>query len=160
MINIEKYFQGEKWQCTAGIIFSLVCIALSLYFLFLQNPVLKGIAFSIIPLSAILLIVCIAVVVKTPKDVARVNALYQSGSQMVQAGELPRMEKVMKTFSVLKTIELILFIVGLLLAGLFWSHQLARGIFIGLMFLSAMLYVFDYTASLRGKAYIDFLGAL
>lgn len=160
MNTIDRYFQGEKWQCTLGIIFSVLCIALSIYFLYVQKPILKGIAFSVIPLSALLLMVCIGVVIKTPGDVARVNSFYQCGTQVVKAEELPRMEKVMKTFSLLKTIELCLFVTGIVFCLLFWRNELVRGIFIGIAIQCAFLYIFDYTAALRGNAYLDFLRTL
>lgn len=160
MNSIEKYFEGEKLQCTIGIIISIVCISLSVYFLLQQKPVLKGIAYSFIPLSVLLLTICIGVTVRTPKDIERVTTFYKTTSQEIQTEELPRMEKVMKNFTIIRKVEIFLFVAGLLLAVFFWKNDLVRGVAIGLMIQSAMLYLFDYSAAMRGEIYLGFLKSL
>lgn len=160
MNNIEKYFEGEKLQCTIGIIISIVCIALSVYFLFLQKPVLKGVAYSFIPLSVLLLAICIGVVTRTSKDIERVTTFYKKDSQEIKTEELPRMKKVMKNFTVIKKVEVFLFFAGFLLAVFFWKNDLLKGVAIGLMTQSVILYLFDYSAATRGKLYLEFLNSL
>lgn len=160
MYNIEKYFEGEKMQCIVGIIISIICISISVYFLFLQKPLLKGASYSFIPLSLLLLAICIGIVVRTPKDVERVTAFYKVDREKMQMEELPRMEKVMKSFAVVKVVEVCFFVAGLLLAMSFWRNDFVKGIAIGLMVQSAILYLFDHFAANRGKVYFEFLESL
>ncbi|TND01807.1 MAG: hypothetical protein FD123_4183 [Bacteroidetes bacterium] len=160
MNNIEKYFAGEKLQCTIGIILSFISIALSVYFLALHKPLLRGISFVFIPLSVLLLIICIGVVTRTPKDIERITGFYKTEPQKIQTDELPRMEKVMKNFTLIKRIELCFFTAGLLLTIFFGKNDLIKGIAIGLMIQGAILYLFDYSAEVRGKVYFEFLKSL
>jgi hypothetical protein len=160
MNNIEKYFAGEKLQCTIGIILSIICISLSVYFLVLQKPLLKGISFVFIPLSVLLLIICSGVVVRTPSDTERVKEFLKTKPQRLQTDELPRMEKVMKNFTLIKRIEICLFLAGLLIAIFFWKNDLVKGIAIGLIIQGVMLYLFDHSAEARGKVYFEFLKSL
>jgi membrane glycosyltransferase len=160
MDNIEKYFDGEKLQCILGIIIGSVCILTSIYFLFLQKPLLKGLAYSVIPLSVLLLTICIGIVIRTPKDIERVTTFYKVEPQKMQIDELPRMEKVMKTFMLIMKVEIFIFAVGLLLATFFWKYELVKGIAIGLMVLSSAFYLFDHLAAKRGETYLEFLKSL
>jgi membrane glycosyltransferase len=160
MDNIQKYFDGEKLQCILGIIIGSVCVLTSIYFLFWQKPLLKGVAYSIIPLSALLLTICIGIVIRTPKDIERVTTFYKDEPQKIQSDELPRMERVMKTFKLIMRFEIFIFAVGLLLATFLCKYEIVKGIAIGLMLLSSVFYLFDYLAAKRGETYLDFLKSL
>jgi len=160
MNNIEKYFTGEKLQCTIGMVVSLIIITVSIYFLFLQKPLMRGLAYSILPLSFFLLAICIGIVIRTPYDLKRVTAFYQSDTQKILAQELPRMEKVVKNFTLIKKVEIGVFIAGTLLMLFFWKNELVRGIALGLMTQAIMLYVFDSGAESRGLVYLGFLKSL
>jgi hypothetical protein len=160
MHNIEKYFEGEKLQCIAGIIISVVCISGSVYLLLLHNSFLKGIAYSFFPLSVFLLVICAGIVIRTPEDIERISGFWKTEPQKMQTEELPRMEKVMKNFSVIKKVEIYLLAAGLLAALFFWKNDLVKGIATGIMIQSVILYVFDYTAAIRGKIYVEFLNSL
>lgn len=160
MDSIQKYFTGEKLQCIVGIIIGGICILISVYFLFLHKTLYKGVAYSVIPLSLFLLVVCIGVVIRTPGDIERVTTYYKVEPQKMQTHELPRMEKVMKTFRLIMKAEIFIFIVGLLLAIFLWRFDLVKGVALGLMALSALFYLFDYFAAQRGEAYLAFIKSL
>ncbi|MBK9931653.1 MAG: hypothetical protein IPP04_17515 [Saprospiraceae bacterium] len=160
MDNIIKYFAGEKLQCTIGILLGLAGIGLSIYFIYQSKPVLKGIAFAFIPLSFLLLAICIGIVVRTPKDIQRVSSYYESKPSKMQTEELPRMEKVMKTFPVIKTIEIGFIVVGIFLLLFFRGNGIITGVGTGLILQGIMLYGFDHFAQSRGKIYFEFLNSL
>jgi hypothetical protein len=160
MDNILKYFAGEKLQCSIGILLGLSGILLSVYFIYLSKPVFKGIAFAFIPLSLLLLSICIGIVLRTPKDIERVSLYYESEPIKMQTEELPRMEKVMKNFPVIKMVEIGFIIVGVFLLLFFWKNGLIKGIGIGLIIQGIMLYGFDHFAQSRGKIYFEFLNSL
>ena len=160
MDNVIAYFNGEKLQCSVGAIVSIIVIAISIVFLFQQKPFLKGLSYAAIPLSVLLLSVCIGVVFRTAKDIERVSIFRKETPERIQTDEIPRMEKVMKSFNIIKKVEIVVFIMGLVLAVLFWRNELVRGVAIGLVIMGASLYVFDHIAEYRGEKYIQFLKSL
>lgn len=160
MDNILKYFSGERLQCSIGIFLGLLSLALSIYFIYLNKAFFKGIAYAFIPLSLMLLVICVGVVIRTPKDLKRVSSYYESAPEKIQTEEIPRMEKVMRTFPVVKKVEIGLFIVGVLLLVVFWKNDLAKGIGFGLIIQSVMLYSFDHFAESRGEIYFNFLKSI
>ena len=78
----------------------------------------------------------------------------------IHSEEIPRMEKVMKSFGIIKKVEIGLFIIGLLLSIIFWQNELIRGLAIGLLFTGASLYLFDHIAESRGESYMLYLKTL
>jgi len=160
MDNITLYFNDEKLQCLIGAIVSVILIAASVYFLFLQKPMLKGIAYTVIPLSTLLIIICVGVIFRTPKDIKRVTKFQIETPQKIQTEEIPRMEKVMKSFNIIKNVELVLLAIGLVILVVFWKNEQLRGIGIGIIIMSISLYTFDHIAEARGENYIRFLKSL
>ena len=160
MDNIISYFNDEKLQCLIGAIFSVICIAASAYFLFHQKPFLKGIAYTVIPLSILLLSICIGVIFRVPKDIERVTTFQRETPKNIQIEEIPRMEKVLKSFNFIKKVEIALLVIGLILTVLFWRNELIRGVAIGLVIMGISLYTFDYIAESRGETYVRFLKSL
>jgi hypothetical protein len=157
MNSIEKYFTGEKWQCTIGALIALLCIGLSIYYISLQKPFFKGIACVFVPLSTLLLIICVGIIIRTPKDSKRVNDYSASQPAKLKTEELPRMEKVMKSFSVVKKVEICFFVIGFLLFLVFGKSELIKGIAVGLIIQGLLLYSFDFIAEYRAKPYVEFL---
>lgn len=160
MDNILKYFSGEKLQCSIGIFLALTSLAISIYFIYLDKPFFKGIAYVFIPLSLLLLSICVGVVIRTPKDIKRVSTYYESDKISIQTEEIPRMEKVMNTFSTIKKVEIAFFILGIILLLVFWNNELVKGIGTGLIVQGLMLYLFDHFAQSRGKIYFEFLNSI
>ncbi|QQS30395.1 MAG: hypothetical protein IPM47_05450 [Sphingobacteriales bacterium] len=160
MDSIIKYFEGEKLQCAIGILLGLTSIMLSIYFIYINKPVLKGIGYVFIPLSLLLLAVCIGVFMRTPKDIKRVSSYYESDPIKMQTEELPRMEKVMKTFPVIQMVEIVFIFVAAFLLVVFWKNNIIKGVGIGLIIQGIILYGFDHFAQSRGKIYLEFLNSL
>lgn len=160
MDSIIAYFNGEKVQCTIGAIASIIFIASSISFLFQQKIFLKGIAYSTIPLSILLLVICVGVILRTSKDIERVSTFYKETPKSIQVEEIPRMEKVIKSFNIIKKVEIAIFIIGLALMIIFWRNELIRGVAVGLLIMSISLYTFDHIAESRGEAYVQFLKSL
>lgn len=160
MNPIEKYFAGEKLQCTIGLILSILWIAVCVYFLFLQKPMLKGMAYVSIPLSVLLLSICIGIIFRTPSDIQRVTTFFTAEPQKLQTDELKRMEKIMTNFSMVKKIEIVIFGIGLLMLLLFWKNDLVKGIAVGLMLEGVVLLLFDLMAGMRAETYVQYLKSL
>tara|TARA_R110002050_G_scaffold265465_2_gene406567 strand:- start:10459 stop:10941 length:483 start_codon:yes stop_codon:yes gene_type:complete len=160
MDSIIAYFNGEKAQCTVGAIASIIFIASSIFFLFQQKIFLKGLAYSAIPLSILLLVICVGVIFRTSKDIERVSTFYRETPKSIQVEEIPRMEKVIKSFNIIKKVEIAIFIIGLALTIFFWRNELIRGVAVGLLIMSVSLYTFDHIAESRAETYIQFLKSL
>lgn len=157
MDSILKYFNGEKAQCTIGLLVAIVFILVAAYFLWLQQPFLKGVAYITLLVSVLLGSICAGVVWRTPKDIARVSSFYQSAPEKMRTEELPRMKKVMSSFSVIKKVEIVLVAAGVLMFFFFGKNDLLRGIGIGLVAMGSLGFLFDHLAEARGKIYFDFL---
>jgi uncharacterized membrane protein len=160
MDSILNYFNGEKYQCTIGLVISIIFILASIYFLSSQRTLLNGMSYSILPFTILLSIICIGVIVRVPKDIKRVTTYYEEESVKLRTEELPRMKKVMNNFNIIKKVELGVFSVGLILLFMFWGNDLVKGVSIGLIIQGLILFLFDYMAESRGELYINFLESL
>jgi len=160
MYSVDGYFNGEKLQCIVGAIVSVTFIAMPIFFLFQDKALLKGIAYVAIPLSALLLIICMGVLLRISKDIERVTTFKEVTPEQIQSEEIPRMEKVMKSFSIIKKVEMVIFLIGLGLIIIFWRNEMLRGVAVGLLLMGVSLYLFDHLAESRGETYIQFLKSL
>lgn len=157
MDPIASYFNGEKLQCLIGAVFSLAGIGISVYLFTLSRGLFKGIAWAVLPLSLLLLVICVGVVLRSPKDIVRVNEYLTRDPAKMHAVELPRMQKVMRSFKIIKRVEVAVVVIGLVLAMFLPKVELVRGLAIGLIFMGAMLYLFDHVAETRGARYVYYL---
>jgi hypothetical protein len=89
-----------------------------------------------------------------------IATFYQETPEHLKTEEVPRMEKVMKSFSIIKKVEIAIFILGLILTFAFWHNELVKGVAIGLILMSFSLYIFDHIAESRGEPYIHYLKSL
>ncbi|MEO5601037.1 MAG: hypothetical protein ABIR06_08925 [Cyclobacteriaceae bacterium] len=160
MNPVEKYFNGEKTQCSFGIAMAILSIALACYFLFsVKTDFYKGIAYPFILFSGLLLVVCISVILRSSTDIARVNHFVQHEPASIRQKEIPRMRKVMQTFKNIKIVEICLALTGLGLL-LFSGNFFLKGIGPGLLIQAMLLYGFDIIAESREKIYLEFLHGL
>jgi len=158
---VEKYFNGERLQCGIGIAMALISISVGVYFLLqLKKPFTTGMSYPFLIIPGFLLMICIAVIIRSSKDIVRVNQMVQRDKPKIKTEELPRMETVMRNFKIIKRAEMAVVVVGLLLyvflpAGTFW-----RGVGLGLTIQASMMLFFDLVAESRGKVYLGFLQKL
>jgi hypothetical protein len=160
MQQIEKYFTGETAQCMVGIFIAVISVGVAFYFLHVGKPLLKGIAYPLILISLLLLIICAGVVWRTPSDIKRVSGFYQAAPEKIKTDEIPRMEKVMTSFKMIKRVEMVLGVAGILMFIFFRKNDLMMGIGIGLTVEAVIMLSFDLVAEDRGKIYLDFLKSL
>lgn len=160
MDSVLNYFNGEKIQCLIGLVISITFIIASAYFLSTQKALLNGMGYSILPLAILISIICIGVIVRVPKDIERVTTYCEEESGKLRTEELPRMEKVIKNFNILKKVEVGIFFVGWVLLFIFWGNHLIKGVALGLIIQGITLFLFDSMAESRGEIYINFLKSL
>ncbi len=160
MNPIDQYFNEEKFQCSVGLVISILFLAVAAYFLYQPSSFYKGLAYTIMPISFLFLMICTMIVLRTPKDIVRVNSYYTTEPLKLKTEELPRMNKIMNSFVIIKKVELGLLLLSLIICIVFWKYDLMRGIAIGLIIQSAGLYYFDHHASTRGAVYLEFLKSI
>lgn len=156
---IYRYFIAEKQE---GLVFLLIGIAavllgISFIFFFRNNPSLfKGMA---IPLIAVGLIqIVVGYTVYSRSDRQKADVAYQAGTDpaFIKAVEIPRMEKVMKNFSVYRYTEIGLTILGIALFVYFRNDPgkvLWKGLGITLALQAIIMLAADGVAEKRGALY-------
>lgn len=157
---VHKYFIEEK---QAGLIFivlgSIAMITAIVFFFFIKsNPSFyKGAAIPLIAIGLIQAIVGITVYTRSDKQ--RIDTSYQIGLEpvpFVKNTELPRMEKVMRSFTYIMIAEVVFLIVGV---GLFLYFNKSvdksfwKGFGLALAMIAVVSLVADYFAESRGKNY-------
>jgi hypothetical protein len=157
---VHKYFMAEK---QAGLLFlivgSMAVILAVVFFCFIKsNPLFyKGMAVPLIIIGLLQLIVGITVFGRCDKQ--RTTVAYQMGMDpgYVKNTEAPRMEKVMKGFTVYKITALVLLIAGIVLMLLYrtdMGKQFWYGLGMALVIQSAITFASDWMAASRATEYL------
>ncbi len=155
--DIEKYFVGEKQESLWFLIIGITAVVLAvILFFFLKTNFYKGAAVPLVVVGVVMVIVGYTIYRKSDAD--RVNNVYayDMNPSQLKNGELPRMEKVMKNFVIIRYVELILFIAGFVLYIYFIRdirHDFWRGFGLALAIMALVALAADYFAEKRGKIY-------
>ena len=99
-------------------------------------------------------------VLRTDHQVAALSAQLQREPAALKAQEIPRMQTVMKNFSIYKVVEMVLLILGLGMLAFWQRNDLAAGIGIGLVLQAALTLTLDLFAETRGTVYLSALQAM
>ncbi len=158
--SVNQYFNGEVFQCTIGIIAAVIFIILALYLFFVvKTQYAKGFGYPSFIISVLVLIICASVVKRSPADIKRVNSFVQNEPDKIRTIELPRIQKVMRNFKVIEFVEIGLALLSLL-AFFIIKNEMWKGVSLGALALSILMFLFDFFAEKRGKVYLDFLQSL
>jgi hypothetical protein len=158
MESVEKYFHGEKAESWLFIVLGIVTLALALYFVFmLKTSFWRGMAIPFIAVALLEFTVGITLVLRTPKDISRVENFITREPQKIETEEIPRMEKVMTQFVVFRYVEIALLIIGIFFMYQTKDDTLWRGIGFGLFTQASVVLILDFFAERRGHHYLKFL---
>jgi hypothetical protein len=158
---IEKYFNAEKYESILFIIVGLTAIGFAIYYLTkVKLPFNNGMAYPLILVALIQLVVGTSVLIRSPKDIARVNTIVQTDKAKIQSEEIPRMEVVMKNFDIYRWVEIALLVLGIILFFAMKPETFWKGIGLGLAIQSSFMLALDYFAESRGKWYLAYLREL
>ncbi|NOT37237.1 MAG: hypothetical protein HOP11_07645 [Saprospiraceae bacterium] len=161
MDAITKYFTAERNESILFLLAGLLAVVCSIYFLIkLNKDFYSGLSYSLVSIAIIQWIVGASIYIRSPKDIERVQDYCKHDKTQIQLVELPRMEKVMKSFQLYKFIEISLLLIGLFLFFYFPSESLWKGFGLGLLIQSALMLILDFFAERRGKEYINYLLSL
>ena len=159
--DIEKYFIAEKQESLLFLILGLVAVLLALIFYFgVKINISKGAA---IPLLVFGLIqASVGYTVYQRSDDQRINSVYayDMNPAQLKTGELARIKKVNRNFSLYRLIEAGGIIAGIILILVFYNNPHRHfwlGLGISLSIMSAELFVADFIASKRALNYMNLL---
>jgi MFS family permease len=161
MNPVVKYFNGEKAESYIFILIGVIALAIALYFIFvLKTSFWKGVAIPFIIVALLEFIVGYTIVIRSPKDIARVETFIQKESQSIKTIEIPRMEKVLSNFVIYRYVEIALIILGIVLMYSSMNDTFWRGIGLGLFIQACIVLCLDFFAERRGHIYLEYLNQL
>lgn len=157
--QLISYFSAEKQESLVFLGAGLAAIALSAWLL-RTGSAFRGAAVPLVLVGLIQLTVGGAVFLRTDAQIAALLARLEAAPATLAHDEVPRMETVMRNFSVYKIIELAIFALGVALtyAGRDRATLYAAGI--GCVAQGAVMLLCDLFAEHRGAAYLALLRQL
>jgi len=161
--DIEKYFIAEKQVGLVFFVIGIVAVLLAIvFFFFLRTNFYKGAAIPLIVVGLLELIAGLTIYNKSDDD--RIHNVYafDMNPYELKEKELPRMQKITKTFSIYKWVEVVLAVTGIVLIVLY-RRTPERAFWFGLgitLTLQALItFSADYLAEKRAQIYRDQLEA-
>lgn len=156
--DIEKYFNAEKSGSLLflGLGVAAVIVALLFFFVF-KSDTYKGAAIPFVLVGLLMGVIGITVYNRSDGDRIRNVYAFDMNPGELKDKELPRMEKVMKSFITLRYIEIALALAGLVLFFVFRTNtekQFWCGFGIGLFIMATLGLYADSIAEKRGHAYL------
>ena len=154
MNNMSDYFVAEKQESVIFVVVGLLAIGFSLW-LWMNGHRLKYMAYPLVVIALMQIVVGGTVYLRTDSQVSTLSAQLQVNPAALKAEETARMETVMKNFSIYKSIEMLLLIMGVGLIAFFQRHDVAAGIGVGLVLQAAFTLTLDIFAETRGADYLS-----
>jgi hypothetical protein len=156
--DIEKYFNAEKAGSWMFISIGIAAvIAAIVFFFFIKSNVFKGAAIPFLLIGLIMGIIGFTVYLRSDADRLRNVYAYDMNPSHLKDSEMPRMEKVMKNFVVLRWVEIVLFLTGAALYIYFIRdihNDFWRGLGLALVVMAVLALTADYFAEKRGHIYL------
>jgi hypothetical protein len=153
---IKTYFTAEKNESLIFILFGVLTIGFSVYALVKWgDSFYRGFAIPAILIGIIQIVVGSTVYFRTDQQIIQVETLYQQDKAAFKNTEGPRMDTVMRNFSIYKVVEVVFVVIGLLLIFVAASKEFWLGIGVGMLLQGALMLTADIFAERRGKEYIQ-----
>jgi hypothetical protein len=158
---VQDYFNAEKYESIFFAALGLVAVLIAIYYYFnIGTPYYKGIAIPFLLIASIQIVVGTIVYFRSPKDIIMVETMLKDAPQKIGTVEIPRMEVVMKNFTIYRYTEISLLVFGLLLFFFCPSDSFWKGIGLGLAIQAGLMLFLDYFAEARGVEYLNVLQGL
>ncbi len=154
MNNMSDYFIAEKQESVIFVVVGLLAIGFSLW-LWMNGHRLKSMAYPLVVIALMQIVVGGTVYLRTDSQVSILSAQLQVNPAALKAEETARMETVMKNFSIYKSIEMLLLIMGVGMIAFFQRHDVVAGIGVGLVLQAAFTLTLDIFAETRGADYLS-----
>jgi hypothetical protein len=156
--SVVKYFHAERRWYHVGIALSLISFIAALSFLSVfKGEFLRGLAYPCIGFSILQFIIYVLTLLKITKDTKRVSDVIRNQPERIRIDEFPRMRKVLRNLLVVKTLTILIAVIGLWMSFSSSNSSFLTGIGVGLFTQSILLYGVDHFA-LKGRLlYWNFL---
>lgn len=155
MTHIETYFRAEKAESLLFLLIGLASIVFAVFAWVKWNEhFMKGMAIPLVLIGLIQMTVGGTVFARTDKQVAALHAQVQVDIQGYRAAELPRMEKVVKSFTAIKWMEIAFLLIGTGLLVIAKGNSFWKGVGLGLLLQGAISLTLDVFAEKRGLEYM------
>jgi len=152
---IKTYFTAEKNESLIFMAFDILTIGFSAYSLWKWGKVFyRGFAIPVILVGLIQLVVGGPVYFRTDKQIQAIEALYQKSSSEFVSTETPRMDTVMKNFSLYKKVEVAFVVIGLPWIFCAPPKEFWLGVGVAMLLHRALMLTADIFAERRGSEYI------
>ncbi|MGL4597723.1 MAG: hypothetical protein ACRCYO_09350 [Bacteroidia bacterium] len=156
--QLHTYFKAEKSEALLFLLVGIVATGLALWFFFvIKQRFYIGIAIPLALIGLIQVVVGSNVFFRTDKQIAALEKQYNESPIAMAKSELPRMEVVMKSFTIYKWIEVAFILGGLVCLLVFHQRDFLLGLGIGLLVQGSLMLTLDIFAERRGHTYIDTL---
>lgn len=160
MINqMSSYFAAEKQESLIFIAVGLLAIGVSIW-LWMNGHRLKSMAYPLVAIALMQLVVGASVYLRTDTQLSTLSVQLKADPAALKAEETTRMQTVMKNFSIYKTVEMVLLIVGVGMIAFLQRNDMAAGIGVGLVLQAAFTLTLDIFAEARGADYLSAIGAI
>lgn len=154
MNDLSSYFVAEKQESVIFILVGLLAMGLS-FWLWMNGHRLKSMAYPLVVIALMQIVVGGTVYLRTDVQLSTLSAQLQINPAALKAEETARMKTVMKNFSIYKTIEMLLLIIGIGMITFFQRQDMVAGIGVGLILQSAFTLALDVFAEARGTEYLS-----
>jgi hypothetical protein len=159
--QINTYFKAEKSESLLFLAAGIAAILFSIWaWLSFKQSFYTGIAIPLALVGLIQIVVGGTVYFKTDKQIATLEQQYETDKIAMAKSELPRMNTVMKNFTLYKYIEIAFILSGLICIFFLRQNDFWLGIGIGLLIQGTIMLVLDIFAEKRGEVYINWLHQL
>lgn len=158
-LDIEQYFLAEKWGGLVAICIGIIAIvsAIICYFI-IKNNWSNGFIIPLVIIGLLQIVVGFNVYNRSDNDRKNNVYAYDLRPEKLRNEELPRMEKVAKSFTRLKYVQLALIAISIFIIlclndnskRSFWV-----GLAMGLLIQATATFLFDTVAEKRGKEYLE-----
>lgn len=155
--DIEHYFSAEKQGSLFFLVIGIVAVIAAIIFFFvMKTPFYKGAAIPIIVVGLIAGAIGFTIYKRSDADRIRNVYAYDMNPSELKQKEYPRMQKVMKSFSIIIILEVVFLAVGICLFFYFRNQvdkQFWSGLGMGLFIMLIVALFLDIAAQRRAAVY-------
>lgn len=153
---LTTYFDGEKQGATALMILGGAALTAAIVIVVTRSDD-RAMAIPLGVIALLQLAIGIGLYARTDPQLAALVQQATTDAPALITAEIARMNTVMRSFAVIKIIELALFALGVALTYAFATRPAIHAIGIGLIIQAAVMLVFDLTAERRAVPYVEAL---
>jgi hypothetical protein len=159
MNPVVKYFTGERAESYIFLAFGLIGLLLSIFIILYNSgsSFWKGFVVPFVLVSILEIIIGITIIMRSPKDIVRVENYIRNDQGKIATLEIPRMHKVMRNFVVYRNTEIAIILIGIFIYFSFAQFEFWKGLGLALFIQANVVLMLDYFAEKRGFIYLDYL---